>query len=91
MDYNRSQVTGSTDDILTVDPVIEFFRGYGWEVIHDDLSQFFIGDKPKVFIMNTIKGNGIKRMMDNQKMWHYRKIADQDELESLIKEIDNAK
>jgi transketolase len=91
VDYNRSQVTGSTDDILTVDPVIEFFRGYGWEVIHDDLSQFFIGDKPKVFIMNTIKGNGIKRMMDNQKMWHYRKIADQDELESLIKEIDNAK
>jgi len=28
-------------------------------------------------------------MMDNQKMWHYRKIASKEELESLIKEIDN--
>jgi transketolase len=90
IDYNNAQVTGNTNDIINVDPVIGFFEGNGWDVIHDDLTQFHIGDNPKVFVMHTIKGNGIKRMMDNQKMWHYRKIASEEELESLIEEIDNA-
>lgn len=39
--------------------------------------------------MHTTKGNGIRRMMDNQKMWHYRKIASQEELNMLIGEIES--
>jgi len=89
VDYNNAQVTGNTNDIINVEPVIDFFKGNGWEVIYDDLTQFYIGDNPKVFIMHTTKGNGIRRMMDNQKMWHYRKIASQEELNMLIGEIES--
>ena len=32
VDYNNSQVTGSTDDIISVEPVIGMMEEYGWKV-----------------------------------------------------------
>lgn len=77
IDYNNSQVTGNTTDIITVDPVINLFRGYNWHV-QNDFSNFGIENKPKVFIINTIKGDGVKFMEDNPKEWHYKKLNESD-------------
>lgn len=86
IDYNGSQVTGNTADIIPTDPVIEMFNGYGWDVKYD-LTNFTIEDSPKVFVMKTIKGHGIPTMEKDIKKWHYRKIESQTELQSLVQEL----
>jgi len=86
VDYNGWQVTGKLDDIVTVEPVIDFFRNYNWEVYHD-LNNFTIGNRPKVFIMKTVKGHGVPTMEKDIKKWHYRKIQSQEELQSLVQEL----
>jgi transketolase len=86
VDYNGSQVTGYTKDILSVDSVPNFFEDCGWEVNYD-LTNFKIGDRPKVFIMKTTKGNGIPAMEKDIKKWHYKKIETLTELQSLAAEL----
>jgi transketolase len=86
VDYNGSQVTGKTADIMPTDPVIDLFKGYGWEV-YDNLNNFSIGNRPKVFIMKTKKGSGIPSMEQDTKKWHYRQIATLEELQSLEAEL----
>jgi len=86
VDYNGSQVTGHTDDIMPVGPVVNLFENYGWEV-HDSLNSFSIGNRPKVFIMKTKKGHGIPSMEKDIKKWHYRKITTLEELQSLVAEL----
>ena len=86
VDFNGSQVTGYTKDILSVDAVPEFFKNCGWEVNYD-LSNFKIENQPKVFIMKTIKGHGVKSMEENIKKWHYKKIETLTELQSLVQEL----
>lgn len=87
VDYNGLQVTGQTKDIINVEPVIDFFKKNNWDVYYD-LKNFSIEEKPKVFIMKTIKGCGVKTMENNIKKWHYGKIQSQEELELLIRELD---
>lgn len=86
VDYNRSQVTGQVQDIIRVDPVIKFFRNYDW-IVKYELDDFCIEHSPKVYILNTIKGCGIKSMEQDIKKWHYRKINSLIELQSLVAEL----
>jgi transketolase len=87
VDYNGGQVTGSIDKILAVEPVIEMFRGYGWEVHDSDLSEFRVGDAPKVFIMRTRKGQGVPSIEQDIRKWHYKAIETYEELQSLVAEL----
>lgn len=82
IDYNNHQVLGDTDQILTVDPILEMFEQYGWW-LDNDFEDFHVESHPKVFVMNTIKGNGVPEMIQNPVEWHYRKIASEEELERL--------
>jgi transketolase len=87
VDYNGGQVTGKVDDILTVEPVIGFFKEYGWGVYDSDLTEFGVTDKPKVFIMRNAKGKGVKSIEENIRLWHYKKIDSYEELQSLVQEL----
>ena len=87
VDFNDSQVVGNTSDILTVDPVVNLFDNYGWDVFHDSLNEFYIGERPKVFIMHTKKGSGVESMIRDNKKWHYKKIETLEELQSLVAEL----
>jgi transketolase len=87
VDYNGSQVTGRTDDIITVDPVIQMLSLYGWDVHYDSLDNFKISDKPSAFIINTVKGDGVDTMQRDEKKWHYKKIETLKELQSLVVEL----
>jgi transketolase len=86
IDFNGAQVTGATDDIVSVEPVVSFFKENGWEVYHD-LANFNISNKPKVFILRTSKGQGIPSMEGDIKKWHYKKIETLEELQSLVAEL----
>lgn len=88
VDYNGSQVTGKTEDIICVEPVIDFFSKNKWKVYivngHDinEIDNIFYkvikNNEPTVIICNTKKGNGVSEMENDIKKWHYRKLNEKD-------------
>ena len=96
VDYNDKQVTGNTSDVLTVDPVIELFKNYKWRTkIVDghninELGKVFhriTNDQPNVVVCKTNKGHKVKSFLQEPKKWHYKKIETQEELQSLVQEL----
>lgn len=96
VDYNNAQVTGTVDSILTVNPVINLCKDYGWIVQkvsghdHNALKTAFNKyqvNKPNIIFCFTIKGYGIKKIEEDIKAWHYKKIETLTELQSLVQEL----
>lgn len=80
LDYNGLQIDGTNDEVMTVRPVDEKFRSFGWDVQvidgHDceaiaaavDQAKKAEG-KPSIIICNTVKGKGVS-FMENEVGWH---------------------
>ena len=82
VDYNKIQAMDRLDNIVTLDPLADKWRAFGWEVREvdgHDLTQLqevftsipFAKGKPNLIIAHTIKGKGIS-FMENTPIWHYR-------------------
>ncbi len=80
VDYNRSQVDGKSDDILSLDPLPEKWRACNWrvrEIDGRDMSQILDAlawataaeNTPACIIAHTIKGWPISFMLDKHE-WH---------------------
>lgn len=80
VDWNGLQIDGKNDDVMTVRPIDEKFRAFGWDVqVIDghDFSEIFdafekiekVKDKPSVIIAKTVKGKGVS-FMENNAAWH---------------------
>lgn len=82
VDYNNMQVTGSTDQIISVDPVVDFCSASGWytQVIdgHDPekikSSWNVCCEAPRIFFYKTTKGFGVDYMVSDPVKWHYKPI-----------------
>jgi transketolase len=84
VDFNKRMIDGKVEDIMSVDPLDEKWKAFGWDVIEIDGHDFnqlndaiekalSAEEKPIVIIANTIKGKGIDFMEDETK-WHYGSI-----------------
>lgn len=101
IDYNNSQVLGKCSDIVNVDPILKMISDSSqgcscksFDYIentstlnpnilnHEILSE---NKGPKIFIMRTLKGKGIKDIQKSE--WHYRKISSLEELKYLKSKI----
>ena len=80
IDYNRSQVDGKSDDILSLDPLPDKLRACRWvvrEIDGHDLAQIIaalawargVTDAPAAIVAHTIKGKGVSFMLDRHE-WH---------------------
>ena len=80
VDWNGLQIDGKNDDVMTVRPIDEKFKAFGFNVImidgHDFEQIFEAFDnarnckgKPTVIIAKTHKGHGVSFMEDNPG-WH---------------------
>jgi len=80
IDYNRSQVDGRSDDILSLDPLPDKLRACRWvvrEIDGHDLPQILdalnwargVMDAPAAIVAHTIKGKGVSFMLDRHE-WH---------------------
>ena len=80
IDYNRSQVDGKSDDIVSLDPLPDKWRACRWavtEIDGRDMAQILealawartMTDKPSCIIAHTIKGWPVSFMLDNPE-WH---------------------
>jgi len=80
IDYNRSQVDGKSDDIVSLDPVADKWQAFNWavrEIDGHDLEQVLaaldwargVTDKPAAILAHTLKGQGVSFMEDRHE-WH---------------------
>ncbi len=96
LDYNKLQIDGTNDEVMTIAPVKEKFESFGWFVQEIDGHNFdeiitAVGngkkqDKPIMIIANTIKGKGVS-FMENNVSWH-GKAPNYEEYEKAIKELE---
>ena len=97
IDHNKLQSLGRIDSILSLKPLIDKWKSFGWEVREIDghsIPQIIsvLGsvplskNKPSVLIANTIKGKGIS-FMENVPIWHYR-LPNKDEMKIACEELD---
>ena len=99
VDWNGLQIDGNNDDVMTVKPINEKFKAFGWDVIvidghdFDDIKKGLahaksVTDKPTAIIAKTHKGMGVSFMQDNAG-WH-GKAPNDEQLQQALKEIGGA-
>jgi transketolase len=95
-DRNRLQITGCTEDAMSLDPLPEKWRAFGWNVIiinGHSMIQILEAcakakeskSKPTMIIMNTVKGKGVSFMEDNHEF--HGKTCKPDERDTAINEL----
>jgi len=96
VDYNSVQLAGTIKDTLSVEPLAEKWRAFGWEVfecdghlIHelvDTIGQAAqVKGKPQVIIAKTVKGKGVS-FMEDKYAWH-AKAPTEEELAKALAEV----
>ncbi len=96
IDYNKIQAMDRLDNIVSLDPLTDKWKAFGWEVKEvngHNLTQLqevlqntpFVRGKPNLIIAHTIKGKGIS-FMENIPIWHYR-LPNAEEIKIACKEL----
>lgn len=97
IDRNHLQISGTTEDVMCLEPMRDRWEAFGWEVLEvngNDISELmntfdnlrFDNKKPKLIISKTTKGNGIS-YMENIAKWHHG-VPNPEQYEQALKEID---
>jgi transketolase len=82
IDENRLQGFGSTDDVASMAPLAEKFKGFAIEVVpvngHDHAALRGAlqarGQGPRIVVLKTVKGHGVS-FMENAMEWHYLPLS----------------
>lgn len=92
VDHNRLQIDGCLSDVMSVAPLAEKWRAFGWKVWqvggHDLLAldeavrQAQVAAGPSVLLADTVKGRGVS-FMENQASWHGRAPSEQEARRAL--------
>ena len=96
VDRNRVQNDRHTDEVMTLEPLADKWRAFGWRVFETsghDYAELLdtIGNakrgrtQPSVIIAHTVKGKGVSFMEDNP-AFHGR-APNQEEFEAAMKEL----
>ena len=96
LDYNHLQNDYSVDDIMPIDPVVDKWQAFGWNVIDidgHDMAQVVQAleqakshqGAPTIIVANTVKGKGVS-YMENVCEWH-GKAPCQEEADQAFKEL----
>lgn len=101
VDYNRVQAFGATEEVLNLEPLVDKFKSFGFNVETAQNGNDFVSindafnksctnnddNKPRCIIAQTIKGSGIS-FMENKIEWHYLPMSDE-QYEQALQEINN--
>lgn len=80
LDYNKGQIDGPTNEVMSLEPLDQKLAAFNWHVIRidgHDVGQFLeaiaeaqsIAGKPTFIIADTVKGKGVS-FMENRIEWH---------------------
>jgi transketolase len=104
VDYNKLQSLKSVSETLELEPFVDKWMSFGWNVKkidghnHTALMDAFKREapsngKPTAIICDTVKGKGVS-FMENEVLWHYRSPQGHEfeaamrEINDMIKELD---
>ncbi|MDT8862558.1 transketolase [Alkalihalobacillus sp. MEB130] len=96
IDRNRLQISGTTDDVMSNEPLDKKWESFGWHVVQVDgndvgeLVKVFneapqISGKPTIILANTVKGKGIS-IAENVASWHHH-VPTKEEYEKAMQEL----
>lgn len=96
VDWNGLQIDGKNDDVMTVRPIDEKFKAFGWRVLTcdghnmEDLVNTLkkaavVNDQPTAVIAKTHKGQGVSFMTDDPG-WH-GKAPDDEQFARAMEEL----
>jgi len=85
VDYNKLQAFGKTNKVLNLEPLVEKWRKFGWQVYEVNghnlkgllkiLKKIPVAkNKPHMIICHTIKGKGVS-FAENKMEWHYFNLS----------------
>lgn len=94
-DYNKFQIDGLTDDVLTLEPLVEKWNGFGWDVFEmeghdwDDIyntiqKAIAVKGKPSMIIAHTIKAKG-NSVCENMAASHNIKVSNQEAYDKYMR------
>lgn len=96
LDFNGLQIDGPVAEVMSLEPLTEKWRAFGWYVIEvdgHDIEAILqavaeaqqVKGQPAIIIARTVKGKGVS-FMENQVDWH-GKAPKKEELEQALKEL----
>jgi transketolase len=96
VDRNFLQISGPTAEVMSLEPIVDRWRAFGWSVreidghdiaeIVSNASEFpFEEGKPSILIANTTKGKGLS-FAEDKAGYHYWKINPEEE-EIALKDL----
>ncbi|WP_239257074.1 transketolase [Listeria ilorinensis] len=96
IDRNTLQISGRTERVMSLEPLADKWRAFGWDVISvdgndpDALQKIFKEEnhsgKPRLIIAETTKGYGVKMAEDVAKWHHY--VPSAEEYALVMQELD---
>lgn len=97
VDHNGLQIDGPNNEVMTVNPIPEKFRAFGWNVIEIDGHNIeaiksaveiakTVKGRPTAIIAETVKGKGVS-FMENQVGWH-GKAPSPEQCEQALKDLE---
>lgn len=99
VDRNTLQISGRTENVMSMEPLEEKFTTFGYAVRHVDgnnISELatlfenlpFEQGKPNLVLAHTVKGKGIS-FMEDQVQWHHR-VPTEAEYTTALQELEQA-
>ncbi len=96
VDWNGLQIDGENDKVMTVTPIAEKFKSFGWNTVEIDghnLEEIFAAldearaakGRPTAIIAKTVKGKGVS-FMENQAGWH-GKAPSEEQAKQAVEEL----
>jgi transketolase len=95
LDYNHGQIDGPTDEVMSLEPVLEKWRSFNWNVVevdgHDQKKLAEIlpvqdQERPTFILARTTKGRGVS-FMESNISWHGAAPND-DQLAQALQELE---
>ncbi len=97
LDHNGLQIDGAVSNIMSVEPVADKWRAFGWHVIEIDGHNYQqiiaaldeakgVKGKPTMIIAETVKGKGVS-FMENEVGWHGN-APKPEELDQALSELE---
>lgn len=99
IDRNRLQISGCTEDVMSLENLKGKWQMFGFEVIeingndYQEIVTAFskakqIKDKPTLILANTVKGKGVS-FMENQASWHHG-VLNAEQYHQALKELEES-
>lgn len=96
IDRNRLQISGTTEEVMSLENMYQRWIAFGWDVIEMDGNDIcdivntfnaidYSNHKPHLLISHTIKGKGVS-YMEGVAKWHHG-VPSEEQYEKAIREI----